>query len=142
MQSIAKHKGKMRKENILGNFDLLILTLQWGDAHVGLINTIIVKELSLHINKVNQILFILWVIKHLFSDGSGLFQGNFPPNHRAQMLTEWVDEYQDDISHGHQWSYKMINIFKGNCALSFSTVTENLFEDVLVYHGGSFYKRC
>lgn len=37
--------------------------------------------------------------KHLYPDGSGLFQDDRTSIHRAQGVTEWIDEYENDVNH-------------------------------------------
>merc|ERR1719419_1878272 len=39
------------------------------------------------------------MMKHLYPDGSGLFQGDNAPIHRARGVTEWFEEYEDDVNH-------------------------------------------
>ena len=37
------------------------------------------------------------VMKHFYPDGTGLFQD--VPIHRAPEVTEWFDEYENDVNH-------------------------------------------
>ncbi len=39
------------------------------------------------------------MMKHFYPDGSGLFQDDSAPIHRARGLTEWFDEYENDVNH-------------------------------------------
>ncbi len=39
------------------------------------------------------------VMKHFYLDGSGLFQDDNTPIHRARGVTEWFDEYENDVNH-------------------------------------------
>ena len=40
------------------------------------------------------------MMKHFYPDGSGLFQDdNASIVHRARGVTEWFDEYENDVNH-------------------------------------------
>ena len=39
------------------------------------------------------------MMKHFYPDGSGLFQDDNAPIHRARGVTEWFDEYENDVNH-------------------------------------------
>ncbi len=39
------------------------------------------------------------MMKHFYSDGSGLFQDDSAPIHRALGVTEWFDGYENDVTH-------------------------------------------
>ena len=39
------------------------------------------------------------MMKHFYPDGSGLFQDDNTPIHRAQGITEWFDEHENDVNH-------------------------------------------
>ncbi len=39
------------------------------------------------------------MMKHFYPDGSGLFQDDNAPVHRARGVTEWFDEYENDVNH-------------------------------------------
>ncbi len=38
------------------------------------------------------------VMKHFYPDGSGLFQDNNAPVHRARGVTTWFDEHENDVN--------------------------------------------
>ncbi len=39
------------------------------------------------------------MMKYFYPDGSGLFQGDHTCIHSARGLTEWFDEYKNDVNH-------------------------------------------
>ena len=39
------------------------------------------------------------MMKHFCPDVSGLFQDDNAPIHRARGVTEWFDEYENDVNH-------------------------------------------
>ena len=39
------------------------------------------------------------MMKHFYPDGSGLFQDANDPIHRERGVTEWFDEYENDVNH-------------------------------------------
>ncbi len=39
------------------------------------------------------------MMKHFYPDGSALFQDDNAPIHRARGVTEWFDEYENDVNH-------------------------------------------
>ena len=39
------------------------------------------------------------MMKHFYPDGSGLFQDDNAPIQRARGVTEWFDEYENDVHH-------------------------------------------
>jgi hypothetical protein len=39
------------------------------------------------------------MVKHFYPDGSGLFQDDNVPTHRARVVTEWFDEHENDVNH-------------------------------------------
>ena len=39
------------------------------------------------------------MMKHFYPDGTGLFQDDNAPIHRARGVTEWFDEYKNDVNH-------------------------------------------
>ncbi len=39
------------------------------------------------------------MMKHFYPDGSGLFQDDNAPIHRAQGVSEWSEEYENDVNH-------------------------------------------
>ena len=39
------------------------------------------------------------MMKHFYPEGSGFFQDGDAPIHRARGVTEWFDEYENDVNH-------------------------------------------
>lgn len=39
------------------------------------------------------------MMKYFYPDGRGLFQDDSVPIHRAQGVTEWFYEYENDVNH-------------------------------------------
>ncbi len=39
------------------------------------------------------------MMKHFYPDGSGVFQDDNVPIHRARGVTEWFDEYENYVNH-------------------------------------------
>ncbi len=46
-----------------------------------------------------EVVHLYPMMKHFYPDGSGLFQDDNAPIHRARGLTEWFDEYENDVNH-------------------------------------------
>ena len=39
------------------------------------------------------------MMKHFYPDGSSLFQHDNAPIHTARGITEWCDDYENDVDH-------------------------------------------